>query len=722
MMFMHDDVKLVRAMIALGWTLIASAALAQKTVSPSDPRTGPHWVYTTTSVTNAQGELTITASTALGAGELYVRKSGVPSRTVYDFKVANLLPTKTIKITNRSSPALLTGTYNIGYYLPYGRDTVTFTKTAKSTKTEFDIKGAIPFANGTSFKLWAPNASAVNVAGAFNSWSTTATPLVSEGNGWWSLDLRGASAGQEYKYVLKNGTNTFWKNDPWARKLVNSVGNAIIYSPTTYNWQSSNFQTPSWNDLVIYEMHVGAFNDTAGGSPGNFATAIAKLDYLKDMGVNGIELLPVQEFPGDFSWGYNGSFPFSVESAYGGPEGLKQFVDECNKRGMAVLLDVIHNHYGPNDLDMWRYDGWYQGAYGGVFFYNDSRADTPWGSTRPDYGRSEVRQYIRDNQMQWVNEFRVSGLRWDSTLNMRTTNSGDNADGWSLLQWLNNELDAAAPGKINIAEDLQNNEWLTKATSQGGAGFDSQWSNFVHTLRGAITGGDDNARSMTSVRDALNERFNGDAFRRVIYTESHDEDANGKQRVPSEIDSANPGSYWAQKRSTLGAALVMTAPGIPMLFMGQEILEDGYFSDSDPIDWSKLTTYSGINKMYKDLIALRRNLGGKSNGLKGQGMNVFHVNDTGKVLAFHRYMNGGSGDDVVVVANFKNATYNNYRIGMPRSGNWSVVFNSDWNGYSSLFGNLFTPNVTAGSPAYDGLGQSATVNIAPYSVVILAKD
>ncbi|MBS1705743.1 MAG: alpha amylase C-terminal domain-containing protein [Armatimonadetes bacterium] len=718
---MHNAVSARTALLVAASALSLSAlAQAPKSGNPQIGQLGK-WTYQVIKPYDFQGELTATLNTTSGQADLYIRRAGVPTLTTYDYRVTGNAATKTVRITNASTPALTSDNWYVAAYQK-GPATFTLSKSVKSIPAQFSGNGATPFAKGTTFRTWAPFATSAYISGQFNNWSGTAALMQSEGNGWWSLDYRNANPGQQYKFVLKNGSTTSWKNDPWAKQLTNSTGNSVIFDQKAYTWQTNNFQTPSWNDLVIYEMHVGAFNDSVGGGPGTLTTALAKLDYLQSVGINCVELLPVQEFPGDFSWGYNNSYPYTVESAYGGPAALKKFVDEANKRGIAVLLDLVHNHYGPNDMDLWRYDGWYQGTWGGVFFYNDDRAITSWGYTRPDFGRSEVRQYIHDNQMMWAQDFRVSGFRWDSCLTMRTTNWGDNPDGWSLLQWLNNDLDATQPWKINIAEDMQNNEWLTKPTAVGGAGFDSQWSNYVHTIRGVLTQADDNNRSMWAVRSALVEAYNGDPMQRVIYTESHDEDANGHQRLPAEIDSSNPASYWAQKRSTLGAAITLTAPGIPMLFMGQEFLEDGYFADSDPLDWSKVTTFSGINALYKDLIGLRRNLGGKTQGLRGRNINVSHLNDTNKVIAYHRWDNGGSGDDVVVVANFKNATWSNYRVGLPRSGSWSVVFNSDWNGYSSLFGNLYSPNVTAGAPAYDGLGYSATVNLAPYSVVILAKD
>ncbi len=480
---------------------------------------------------------------------------------------------------------------------------------------------------------------------------------------------------------------------------------------------------PPWNELVIYEMHIGTFNDQPGGLPGNFDEAILRLDHLVDLGINAIEIMPINEFPGDISLGYNPSHPYAVESAYGSVPAMKRFVDAAHSRSMAIILDVVHNHYGPNDLDLWRFDGWSQGIFGGIYFYQDERAFTPWGDTRPDFGRGEVRQYIRDNAVMWLEEFHVDGFRWDSTLNIRTHNLGDNPEGWSLMQWINNEIDASHPSAINIAEDMQNNAWITKSTGEGGAGFDSQWNaQFVHPIRAAVITPDDNARNMGSVKAAIEQRYNADAFERVIFTESHDEVSNGRRRVPEEIWPGNAGSWYSKKRSTMGAALAMTSPGVPMIFQGQEVLEDGFFADDDPVDWSKEITFSGIRQMYKDMIQLRRNAYNHTRGLRGQSLNVFHVNDNEKMIAFHRWDQGGPGDDVIVVCNFRNQTWQDYRIGLPRNGVWKVRFNSDWNGYSDDFGNFYTPDVASDNISWDGLGYSGVIKIAPYSVVILSQD
>jgi 1,4-alpha-glucan branching enzyme len=436
--------------------------------------------------------------------------------------------------------------------------------------------------------------------------------------------------------------------------------------------------------------------------------------------------MPIGEFAGDRSWGYNPSHIFSVDSDYGGSSALKQFIKRAHQEGIAVILDVVYNHLGPTDLDLWQFDGWSENNRGGIYFYNDDRANTPWGETRPDYGRSEVRQYLLDNVLMWLAEYRLDGLRFDCTQFIRTVNGSDAQDdlpeGWSLLQLINSQVAAQFPGRITIAEDLQSNKWLTKDVGAGGAGFGSQWdAMFVHPIREAVITPQDEQRSLDAIRDAISYRYNDDAFDRVIYSESHDEVANGKARVPQEISPDDPKGWYARKRSTLAAAMVFTAPGLPMLFQGQEFLEGGWFRDTVPVDWDQRDEFHGIVRLYRDLIRLRRNLEGLTRGLCGQNTQVYHLDNEGKIIAFHRWDKGGPADGVVVVANFSHEPQEGHRIGFPAAGTWKLRFNSDWQGYSDDFSNHPSTDVIAEAGACDGLAWQAALSIGPYSVLIFSQ-
>ena len=590
-------------------------------------------------------------------------------------------------------------------------------------------KGATPYKGGCRFAVWAPHAEEVYVVGTFNNWNKTAHPMTKNPDGVWFNDVPGAKIGDEYRYRIMTNGQEYLRIDPYARQVTNSVGNAIIKTLHRRN-KSSHFTPPPLNKMIIYELHIGTFGKKDGREgPGTLERSIDRLSYLSELGINAVEVMPLAEFGGEYSWGYNPSQIFAVESDYGTPRSFRDFVNEAHRLGIAVIVDVVYNHFGPTDLDLWQFDGWHENERGGIYFYNDERAQTPWGETRPDYGRKEVREYIRDNALMWLQEFDVDGLRWDMVAFIRNVHGhnddpeNDLPDGWSLMQWVNQEIKKTKSTAFTIAEDLQGNPFLTKNQNDQGAGFDAQWSSlFVHTVRAALIEAEDSARDLGTVKDAIQQRYDLDAFERVIYTESHDEIANGRARVPEEVDPGKASSWAAKKKSTLGAVLVFTAPGIPMIFQGQEFLEDDWFHDQDPIDWSKKDRFAGILRLHRDLIACRLNRDARTKGLSGQQVDVYHTNEADKIIAYHRWESGGPRDSVVVVANFSYHPLENYEIGMPATGEWIVRFNSDGQHYDQDFGNLGDSAVLAEAIGRDGLPAQAKVKVAPYSALILSQE
>jgi 1,4-alpha-glucan branching enzyme len=244
---------------------------------------------------------------------------------------------------------------------------------------------------------------------------------------------------------------------------------------------------------------------------------------------------------------------------------------------------------------------------------------------------------------------------------------------------------------------------------------------FVHPIRQAVITPQDEQRSLAAIRDAICYRYNDDAFDRVIYSESHDEVANGKARVPQEINRNDPKGWYSQKRSTLAAAMVFTAPGIPMLFQGQEFLQGEWFRDTVPVDWDQRDEFRGIVRLYRDLIRLRLNREGFTRGLCGQFTQVYHLNEESKVIAFHRWDKGGPADDVVVVANFIHEPQDGYVIGFPAAGTWKLRFNSDWQGYSDDFEGHPSADVVAEDGECDGLPFHGTLSMGPYSVLLFSQ-
>jgi len=514
----------------------------------------------------------------------------------------------------------------------------------------------------------------------------------------WAADVSAARAGHYYKFVFNGGT---WRSDPHSR-LLNTAdnNNSIILNPGAFDWFGDAFGVTNIRDLIIYEAHVGTF----AGLSGTFQSFSNRLDYLRDLGVSVIELMPINEFPSATSWGYNPAYPYAIETSYGAPDTLKNMVRGCHQRDLAVFLDVVHNHWDSASA-LWQFDGWPPApGYGGIYFYNtEPYANTPWGP-RPDYGRAEVREFINNSFRMWLDEYRLDGFRWDAPKHIiYTTNDVFISNGLLMATNALAMMAANYPAVMNIAEDIKEIN-----------GFNAYWDfTFHYEVKDVLTQSSDAHRDMPTIARNINGTFG-----RIIYTESHDTtgDLNGGQRLPYAIYSAQADGYYARKRSTLGAALVMTAPGTPMILQGQEMLETNQFSDTRAVDWTRTNTWAGIVRLYRDLIRLRRNLDGVSEGLEGENVSTYHIDNVNKLIAYSRWAGGTTGREVVVVANFANATRVNYSLPFPAEGAWYVHFNSDATNYCADYFNTGSVVVAAaGIPAY------GNVTIGPYSALILSR-
>ncbi len=559
-------------------------------------------------------------------------------------------------------------------------------------------------ANGTgvTFRTWAPNASGVTVRGSFNGWGSTALAKDMPGGQWngnWSVDVPAARAGHEYKFVV----NGAYKKDPRARRVVNSAGNSIVYDPDAFDWGEHAFNRIWRNDLVIYQMHVGTYN-AESWLPSTFDQCIEKLPYIKSLGVSAVKLMPVNEFPDDRSWGYNPSDPYAIESAFGGPDGLKRFVKAFHDNGIAVIIDVVHNHYGPSDLEMWQYDGWSENSLGGIYFYNNWKAHTDWGSTRPDYGRQEVRDYIQGQIRMFLEEYKVDGFRWDSVYNIRYASGQSNPDGSAMLATINAMTRDDFGDAYRIAEDHAFDSQVN---------FEAQWDHgFLNDIRSLATASSDADRNMSTLAFWLS---NG-GFDSVRYVESHDTcgDLNDKHRLPRDIHFDDPQGYWAKKRALLAHGIALISPGIPMIFAGSEMNEDWTFSNNTALRWDLTNSNAGIVRAFSDLIHLRRNAYGNTDALKDTGgIQVRHVNHDGKVVGVSRR------NELMLVVNASATEYTSYDMAFPSSGTWYCLYNSDLQAYDALFGNK-GPAV-GGTVAADG-SANATLAIGAYSIQIYAKS
>lgn len=580
--------------------------------------------------------------------------------------------------------------------------------------------GAILSKEGIIFRVWAPYAKVVSVF-VRDSFATAETPLQSEGDGYWSAIAPKAVAGQSYKYHIQTQDDRWIeRNDPHAKQLTASdLGESVIIDPE-YDWQSFEQPVIPKEKQIIYEMHIGTFNKPDAATTGTFQTAIEKLDYLQSLGINVIELMPVTGMAYSKGWGYNLIHLFAVENTYGGRRGLLDFVKECHKRGIAVILDVIYNHIFSL-TELWQFDGWSENDRGGIYFYNDERGDTPWGGGRPDYGRPEVRKFILDNVAMWLTEYKIDGLRLDSTIYMRNTAGQDNdpqhdiPEAWSLLQDITSLAHKINPNAIMIAEDYSTNEFITKPASEGGAGFDAQWdTGFPLAIR--KTFGMENHNYGESLDYQLTHSYNTRAFDRVIFSDSHDTAANGWMRLNESTTPGNAGSVFARQRILIANAITLTVPGIPMILQGEEFMQPGNFNEWQMLEWDKTTQFAGIVLAHQHLINLRKDLYDNSTGLIGPSINVFHQDIPNNVIAYHRWKNGGQHDDIIVIVNCSDIRFKEYKLYLPVAGMWHVRFNSSWKGYSPDFNETNISQVTTNED------NEVSIELADYNVLILSQD
>jgi len=591
--------------------------------------------------------------------------------------------------------------------------------------------GAICHDGGVTFRVWAPHARHVAVIGDFCGWETRRKTMLARDHaraGTWSAFVPAARPGTEYKFLVRRGGPYLWRMDPCGRAVTHSVGNSVVFDPKAIDWGDAPYRSPGWDDLVLYELHIRTFAADEHG-PGTFDKAIGRLDHLAWLGINAVEVMPPFEFAGDVSWGYNPSHVYAIESTYGGPAAFARFVRAAHERGIAVILDLVHNHLGPTDLDLWRFDGWAKRRYGGAYFFNDRRADTPWGSTRPDYGRKEVRNFLRDSAVMWLEDFRVDGLRFDGT-NFIRSRWGDVRrpddylpSGHHYLQAMTRDLSARQPWKILIAEDMQGDPVVTEPSESGGLGFHSQWdASFVHTTRAVLEHPRDEDRDMAALAAAITGHGVTMPHQRIVFTESHDEVANGKARLPESITPGAADSWHARKRAGLGLMLTLTALGVPMLFQGQDFLEDRWFDDRRYLSWDKQHRFSCFLHLARDLIQLRRDTARTTRGLSGRHCHILRADQQRKILAYHRFENGGPGDDTVVIANLSAHPVHGEAIGLPHPGRWRLRMNTDAPRYGDGFGAVHPTDLTTSPGWYDGCGQHAEVTIGPYAALLYSQD
>jgi len=429
------------------------------------------------------------------------------------------------------------------------------------------------------FRVWAPKAKSVDVLTGGEK-----TTLTAVDGGWWQVDIPTAGPGTDYGYIIDGEEPAV--PDPrslWQPEGIHGPSRIVDHS--AFEWHDAEWRAPVFPSAIVYELHIGTF--TPGGT---FDAAIERLEWLKDLGVTHIELLPVASFPGERGWGYDGVHLFAPYQPYGGPEGLKRLVDAAHGKGLAVLLDVVYNHFGP--------DGNYTGKFGP---YLTSLHTTPWGDAVnfEDAGAHEVRRFFIDNALMWLREYHFDGLRLDAvTAYMDRSATNFMAELARDVRELEAETGRTL---VVIAESDLNDPQLVTAPEGGGYGLDAAWSDdFHHALVTYLTDDPSGyyadfgtlanlAKSLESVYvydgvfSEFRDRFHGrpvrdlPGWRFLGYSQNHDQVGNrarGERLV----------HLVGEKLAKVAAALVLTAPFVPMLFQGEEFAASTpfqYFTDHE---------------------------------------------------------------------------------------------------------------------------------------------
>ncbi len=644
--------------------------------------------------------------------------------------------------------------------------------------------GAHLVPRGCTFRVWAPTADAVHVALNDPPRPEHWTPaeenrLLRDARGYWTGFFPGVTCGSLYRYWTVGPGGQGYKRDPRARELELDGYpdcDCVVRGPNTYPWHDADFQPPLFRDLVIYQLHIGVFyaaeRHTYAGhkKPCKFLDVLDRLEYLERLGVNAIQPLPVVEWQGCFSRGYNNTDFFSpemdyalppeelppylekvnallsrkghsvlrVEDLYSQENQLKAMVDLCHVYGVAVIFDVVYNHSGGSFDDQsmrffdrpWNREWWDPDSY---FIGGDGWA----GGRIFDYGADEVRQFLIDNARMYLDEFHGDGFRYDE-VSVIANNRGDR-----FCRDLTDTLRYHKPKAIHIAEYWNWDRATPVLPAPGGLGFDAALNDglreTIRTTIQAASGGASAYVNLDRLRDALRgpAAFPA-AWKAVNCLENHDivdadrEDSSKiHPRIPVLANWNNHRDWLARSRSRVATGLLLTAPGIPMLFMGQEFLEDKpWHNDPDREDlfiyWAGLETDRAMQdflRFTQELCRLRR----RHPALRGEGIHPYFTYNDHRVIAFHRWVEG-TGRDVIVVASLSETTYWGYPLPFPVGGYWHEVFNSD--AYDSLpLEGGYNPDaagnpggVTADGPSLHGHSSSAFVVIPANGLLVFARD
>jgi 1,4-alpha-glucan branching enzyme len=587
--------------------------------------------------------------------------------------------------------------------------------------------GATLVDGGATFRVWAPNALAVHVVGAdFDQAGPSSQNLLTrDDTGHWRGFVPGVRDRHQYMFWVEGKGDIGYKRDPYARELSAPRPPAnghpaptweCVVRSSDFPWHETGYVTPPFHEFVIYQLHVGSFfTPRLPAKAGTFLDVALKVPYLAELGVTAIQLLPIQEFQTVFSMGYNGTdyfspemdfavseadlapylaqlnalltakglAPYSATALRGEMNQLKALIDLCHVYGLAVIFDVVFNHAGGDfgDESLYRFDRQSQngGHKNSLYFSEIGHA----GGLVFDFAKPEVRDFLINNGRFLLDEYRIDGLRYDQ---VSVIDHDGSPHGWRFIQDLTSTLQFTHPGTLAKAEYWGVNPHIVRPVPDG-AGFDTSLTDGLRiVLRNVIEQAsqpDTRPLPMSALARSLWPDGFAEHWRFVQGPENHDIVYRDREpRIAKLADPGNPRSWFGRSRARVATGLSLTAPGIPMLFMGQEYLEDKSWADDIQNHANLLLHWAGIERGDKQMLdhvrCIRELLHVRANqpALRSDGFRVIHADDQSRVLAFQRWV-PGHGQDVVVIAHLSTTHQIDYRIGFPASGYWREIYNSD---------------------------------------------
>ena len=593
---------------------------------------------------------------------------------------------------------------------------------------------------GVRFAVWAPHAKSISVVGDFNNWDNRVNRMIQLNDGeTWEIFIEGLKSGDNYKYAIQtqHGAPHVLKADPygfWAEKRPNTASklyNLDDYTWTDDDWQELKKRQSSYtHPMLIYEVHAGSWQ-RAGGEYLTYRDLADKLiTYVKDMGYTHIEFMPLTEHPLDNSWGYQTTGYYSATSRYGEPNDLRYLIETAHKNEIGVIMDWVPGHFCKDTHGLREFDG--------VNLYESDNTQLSenrgWGTINFDYGRTEVQSFLISNALFWFEEFHIDGLRIDGVANMLYLNFGREDGEWTpnrygdtgnleaveFLKKLNETVFKYHPQALMMAEESTSWPLISKPVYMGGMGFNYKWNmGWMNDMLDYVS------------LDPIYRKWNHDkvtfsfmyAFaENFILPLSHDEVVHGKRSLIEKM----PGDYW-QKFAGLRCffGYWIAHPGKKLLFMGGEFGQFIEWNENDSLDWHLVEQYEKHTQMQNYSRALNKfYLANKSLwqvDFDWNGFQWIDCNDNeNSVVSFIRKAQDSS-DYIIAVCNFTPNVREGYRIGVPDSGAYVEVFNSDAEEFGGSGVTNSTKLVTEDFP-WHNRSHSITLTIPPLATIFLKHD